>query len=54
MSVNEKRIGIATEGGQIMVWEQALFERRSNQETPAEEVDEHRNSMLAKLRALRK
>ena len=54
MSVNEKRIGIATEGGQIMVWEQTLFERRSNQETHAEEVDEHRNSMLAKLRALRK
>jgi len=54
MSANEKRVGIATEGGQIMVWEQTLFERRSNQETPAEEVDEHRNSMLAKLRALRK
>jgi hypothetical protein len=54
MSVNEKRIGIATEGGQIMVWEQMLFERRSNQETPAEEVDAHRTSMLAKLRALRK
>lgn len=54
MSVNEKRIGIATEGGQIMVWEQALFERRSTQETPTEVVDDHRNSMLAKLRALRK
>ena len=54
MSVNENRVGIATEAGQIMVWEQTLFERRSNQETPAEEVDEHRNSMLAKLRALRK
>ncbi len=54
MSVNEDRVGIATEAGQIMVWEQTLFERRSNQETPAEEVDEHRNSMLAKLRALRK
>ena len=54
MSVNENRVGIATEAGQIIVWEQTLFERRSNQETPAEEVDEHRNSMLAKLRALRK
>jgi hypothetical protein len=37
-----------------MIWEQALFDRRSNQETPAEQADEHRNSMLAKLRALRK
>ncbi|MDA8715699.1 hypothetical protein N9M06_00990 [Candidatus Poseidoniales archaeon] len=54
ISVNERRVGIATEGGQIMVWEQTLFGRRSNQEKPAEEVDEHRNSMLAKLRALRK
>jgi|SaaInlV_125m_DNA_1040241.scaffolds.fasta_scaffold04363_5 hypothetical protein len=54
ISVNEKRVGIATEGGQIMIWEQALFDRRSNQETPAEQADEHRNSMLAKLRALRK
>jgi hypothetical protein len=54
MSVNEKRIGIATEGGQIMVWEQTLFQRRSTQETSTEEVDDHRNSMLAKLRALRK
>ena len=54
ISVNERRVGIATEGGQIMVWEQTLFDRRSNQEKPAEEVDEHRNSMLAKLRALRK
>ncbi|RJU96670.1 MAG: hypothetical protein DWC00_02715 [Candidatus Poseidoniales archaeon] len=54
LSVNEKRVSIATEGGQIMVWEQALFERRSKQEKPAEQVDEHRNSMLAKLRALRK
>ncbi len=54
MSVNEKRVGIATEGGQIMVWEQTLFERRSTQETPTEEGDDHRNSMLAKLRALRK
>ena len=54
ISVNEKRVSIATEGGQIMVWEQALFERRSNQETSAEQVDEHRSSMLAKLRALRK
>ena len=54
ISVSQKRVGIATEGGQIMVWEQALFERRSNQETSSEQVDEHRNSMLAKLRALRK
>ena len=54
ISVNEKRVGIATEGGQIMIWEQALFDRRSNQETSADQGDEHRNSMLAKLRALRK
>lgn len=54
MSVNKKRVAITTEGGQVMTWEQALFERRSKQDTAAEEVDEHRNSMLAKLRALRK
>ena len=54
LSVTEKRVGIATEGGQIMVWEQELFDRRSNQQVPTEQIDEHRNSMLAKLRALRK
>ena len=54
MSVNKRRVGITTEGGLVMIWEQALFERRSKQEPNAGEVDDHRNSMLAKLRALRK
>ena len=47
----ENRVGIGFDDGQILIWENDLFNRRSKEEIP--EQNSRKSALAAKLRSLR-